>query len=35
VKWLLVAVFLPGVLMGWASLVAFGRPMLRFLRTGD
>lgn len=33
--WLLVAVFLPGVLMGWASLVAFGRPMLRFLRTGD
>ena len=33
--WLLVAVFLPGVLMGWASLVAFGRPMLRFLRSGD
>ncbi|MBT8462268.1 MAG: hypothetical protein KJO44_07055 [Gemmatimonadetes bacterium] len=33
--WLLVAVFLPGVLMGWASLVAFGRPMLRFLRSGE
>lgn len=33
--WLLVAVFLPGVLMGWASLVAFGRPMLRFVRSGD
>jgi hypothetical protein len=33
--WLLVAVFLPGVVMGWASLVAFGRPMLRFLRSGD
>lgn len=33
--WLLVAVFVPGVLMGWASLVAFGRPMLRFLRSGD
>ena len=33
--WLLVAVFLPGLLMGWASLVTFGRPMLRFLRSGD
>lgn len=33
--WLLVAVFLPGVLMGWASLIAFGRPMLRFLRSGE
>lgn len=33
--WLLIAVFLPGVLMGWASLIAFGRPMLRFLRSGD
>jgi hypothetical protein len=33
--WLLVAVFLPGVLMGWASLIAFGRPMLRFLRSAD
>jgi len=32
---LLVAVFLPGVVMGWASLVTFGRPMLRFLRSGD
>ena len=32
--WLLVAVFLPGVFMGWASLIAFGRPMLRFLRYG-
>jgi hypothetical protein len=33
--WLLVAVFLPGVLMGWASLIAFSRPMLWFLRSGD
>jgi hypothetical protein len=33
--WLLVAVFLPGVLTGWASLIAFGRPLLRFLRSGD
>jgi hypothetical protein len=33
--WLLVALFLPGVLMGWASLIAFGRPVLRFLRSGD
>lgn len=33
--WLLVAIFLPGVLLGWASLVAFGRPMLRFLSSGD
>ena len=31
--WLLVAIFLPGVLMGWASLIAFARPMLSFLRT--
>jgi imidazolonepropionase-like amidohydrolase len=29
--WLLVAVFLPGVLMGWASMIAFGGPILRFL----
>jgi RsiW-degrading membrane proteinase PrsW (M82 family) len=33
--WLLVAVFLPGVLMGWVSLIAFGRPILRFLRSED
>lgn len=33
--WLLVAVFLPGVLMGWASLIAFGRPILRFLQSRD
>jgi hypothetical protein len=32
--WLLIAIFLPGVLLGWGSLVAFGRPMLRFLRHG-
>ena len=32
--WLLVSIFLPGVLLGWASLIAFGQPMLRFLRTG-
>lgn len=30
--WLLVAIFAPGVLLGWASLAAFGRPILRFLR---
>lgn len=33
--WLLVALFLPGVLLGWASLIAFGRPMLGYLRSGD
>ena len=27
------AVFLPGVLMGWVCLVAFGRPMLAMLRS--
>ncbi len=27
-------VFLPGVLMGWASLLRFGRPILRYLREG-
>ncbi len=32
---LLVAIFLPGVLIGWASLIAFGRPMLKFLRSQD
>ncbi len=31
--WLLVAIFLPGLLMGWASLIAFVRPMLKFLRS--
>ena len=28
---LFAAIFLPGVLTAWASLVAFGRPMWRFL----
>ena len=32
--WLLVAIFLPGVLLGWISLIAFGRPMLKFLEDG-
>lgn len=29
---LLVALFTPGVLLGWTSLIAFARPMIRFLR---
>jgi hypothetical protein len=28
------AIFLPGVLTGWASLFAFGKPMWRYLRAG-
>ncbi len=30
---LFAAVFLPGVLMGWACLFAFGQPMLAMLRS--
>ncbi len=31
---LFAVVFLPGVLMGWASLLRFGRPIARYLREG-
>jgi hypothetical protein len=31
---LFAAVFLPGVLTGWATLLTFGAPMVRYLRAG-
>jgi hypothetical protein len=31
---LFAAIFLPGILTGWATLLVFGKPMLRYLRSG-